>query len=98
MKYGCTICENDEFGLYWLYLQKFSPFSPFLACKLLPKTIKLPTNCKTLKFAQQNQQGFPKIRNSRRNLLVQNILLEKWQMGLQPTYIPPASLPPPYGM
>ena len=25
-----------------------------------------------------------------------NILLEKWQMGSQPTYIPPASLPLPF--
>ena len=56
--------------------------------------VKLPTNCKTPKFTQQIQQGFPGIRNSSRNLLAQNILLEKWQMGSEPTYIPPMSLTP----
>ena len=41
VKYGCKICEKDEFGLCWLYFQNFHPFSPLLAYKLLPNTCNL---------------------------------------------------------
>ena len=65
----------------------FSPLSPLSLIHYCQTQLKLPTNCKTLKFTQQNQQGFLELAS--RNLLAQNI-----QMGSQPTYIPPASLPP----
>ena len=80
---------------YTGYISKnFHPFPPFQLINYCQTQPKLPTNCKTPKFTQQNQQGFPGIRNSRRNLLAQNILLEKKQMCSQPTNIPPVSSPP----
>ena len=77
VKYGCKNCEKDEFGLCWLYIQNFHPFPHFQLINYCQTQLKPPTNCKTLKFTQQNQQGFPGIRNSSRNLLAQNILLKK---------------------
>ena len=71
-EYGWIFCKNFKMSLAfksWLYFQQFNPFFPFLICKLLPNTIRVWTNCKPLKFNQQNQQGFPGIRNSSINLL-----------------------------
>ena len=38
VKYGCKICEKDEFGLCWLYFPKSHSFFPLLASKLLANT------------------------------------------------------------
>ena len=98
VKYGCKNCEKDEYGLCWLYFQNFHPFSPFQLINYCQTQLKLPTNCKTLKFTQQNQQGFPGIRsrNSSRNLLAQNILLksDRWAHSQHISH-PRASSPPP---
>ena len=70
VKYGCKMCEKVEFGLCWLFPKIFTPVPPFQLINYCQTQLIFPTNCKTLKFTQQNQQSFPGIRNSSRNLHV----------------------------
>ena len=67
------ICEKDEFGLCWLYFQNFHPFSPLLAYKLYiaKHNLNPQQTAKHSSLHNKNQQGFPGIRNSSRNLLAQ---------------------------